>query len=173
MNAVEMKVLRRLIRRGLCYGSLGVALIATPASRGAAQERLASFWQAPAQDQPDQEQANDFAQDSQDSQDSQQSQADRDQEKRDREQEKRDREQEKRDREQEKRDQEQEARDRDQELYERGREALDEDHYDRAASIFEELAKRNAPQPTPLCIGKRTLRIVRANATRRSPHSPT
>ncbi len=141
MTVVEMKILRRLIFRGLCYGSLGVALIATPASRVAAHERMASLAQPQAQAQaPDTEDADDFAQDSQ------QSQADRDQEKRDREQEKRDQEQEKRDREQEKRDQEQEARDREQELYERGREALDEDRYDRAASSFDELAKRNGPQ---------------------------
>jgi HEAT repeat protein len=137
MSAVEIKILRRLILRGLCYGS-----IATPASRVAAQERMASLAQAPTQ-APDQEQSDDFAQDSQDPQ---QSQADRNQEKRDQEQEKRDREQEKRDREQEKRDHEQEVRDRDQELYEDGREALDEDHYDRAASSFAELAKRNGPQ---------------------------
>jgi HEAT repeat protein len=139
MSAVEMKILRRLVLRGLCYGSLGAALVGAPASRVAAHERSAARWQAPA---PEQEQADDFAQDSQ----SQQDQADRDQEKRDREQEKRDREQEKRDREQEKRDREQEARDREQELYEQGREALDEDHYDRAASAFDELAKRNGPQ---------------------------
>jgi HEAT repeat protein len=141
MSAVEMNILRRLVLRGLCYGSLALALIVTPASRVAARESAAAFPQAPAQ-APDQEQADDFAQDSQD----QQSQADRDQEKRDREQEKRDREQEKRDREQEKRDQEQEERDREQELNERGREALDEDHYERAAEAFDELAKRNGPQ---------------------------
>jgi HEAT repeat protein len=120
----------------LGYASLGVALIAAHASRVAAHERTAMPWQAQA---PDQEQPDDFAQDSQ-------SQADQDQAKRDREQEQRDREQEKRDREQEKRDQEQEERERQQELYEQGREALDEDHYDRAASAFAELAKRNSPQ---------------------------
>jgi hypothetical protein len=139
MSAVEMELLRRLVLRGLCYGSLGAALVGAPASRVAAHERSAASWQAQA---PQQQEADDFAQDSQ----SQQDQADRDQEKRDREQEKRDREQEKRDREQEKRDREQEARDREQELYEQGREALDEDHYDRAASAFDELAKRNGPQ---------------------------
>jgi hypothetical protein len=139
MSAVEMKILRRLILRGLCYGSLGVALIATPASPAAARERMSPRAQAQSQ-APAAEDADDFAQDAQ------QSQADRDQEKRDQEQEKRDREQEKRDREQEKRDHEQEVRDRDQELYENGREALDEDHYDRAASSFGELAKRNGPQ---------------------------
>jgi HEAT repeat protein len=139
MSAVESKILGRSILRGLCYGSLGVALIATPASRVAAHERTASLTQSQA---PDQEQAEDFSQDSQ----SQQDQADRDQEKRDREQEKRDREQEQRDREQEKRDREQEARDHEQELYEDGREALDEDHYDRAVSAFAELAKLNGPQ---------------------------
>ncbi len=137
MSAVEIESLRRAILRGLGYASLGVALIAMPASRAAAHERAAAPWQAQA---PDQEQADDSAQDSQ------QSQADRDQEKRDREQEKRDREQEKRDKEQEKRDREQEARDHEQELYERGREALDEDRYERAASAFDELAKRNGPQ---------------------------
>src|SRR5262249_6371512 len=73
-----------------------------------------------------------------------QSQEDRDraQEDRERAQEKRDREQEARDREQEKRDREQEAREREQELYERGREALDDEHYDRAVKTFVELAKR-------------------------------
>jgi hypothetical protein len=69
-----------------------------------------------------------------------------DQEKRDREQEKRDREQEKRDREQERRDRDQEKTDRVSELYEDGREDLDEDHYDRAASKFTELAALNTPQ---------------------------
>jgi HEAT repeat protein len=132
-----MESLRRSILRGLGYASLGVALIATPASRVAAHERMLAPSQA-----PDQEQADDSAQDSQE----QESQADRDQEKRDREQEQRDREQERRDREQEKKDREQEERDRLQELYERGREALDEDRYDRAASSFDELAKRNGPQ---------------------------
>ena len=137
MSAVEIKIWRRLILRGLCYGSLGFALVAAPALRVAAHEQPASLAQAQA---PDQEQADDSAQDSQ------QSQADRDQEKRDREQEQRDREQEKRDREQEKRDREQEERDRLQELYEDGREALDEDRYDRAESKFTELAERNGPQ---------------------------
>jgi len=99
---------------------------------------MAPAWQEQAQ-APDQEQADDSAQDSQ-------SQADQDQAKRDREQEQRDREQEKRDREQENRDREQEERERQQELYQRGREALDEDRYDRAASAFDELAKRNGPQ---------------------------
>ena len=136
MSAVELKIVSRSILRGLGYASLGVALIAAHASRVAAHERTAMPWQAQA---PDQEQPDDFAQDSQ-------SQADQDQAKRDREQEQRDREQEKRDREQEKRDQEQEERERQQELYEQGREALDEDHYDRAASAFAELAKRNSPQ---------------------------
>jgi HEAT repeat protein len=132
MSAVEMESLRRVILRGVGYASLGVALIATPASRLAAHEWAAALPQPHAQ-APDQEQSDDFAQDSQ------QSQADRDQEKRDREQEKRDREQ-------EKRDSEQEERDRQQELNERGREALDEDHYERAAEAFDELAKRNGPQ---------------------------
>ncbi|HUE43695.1 MAG TPA: HEAT repeat domain-containing protein [Candidatus Sulfotelmatobacter sp.] len=136
MSAVEMESLRRSILRGIGYASLGVALIATPVSSAAAYERMAAPQQAQAQDQ---EQADDSAQDSQ-------SQEDRDQAKRDAEQAKRDREQEQRDREQEKRDREQESRDREQELYERGREALDEDRYDRAASAFTELAKRNGPQ---------------------------
>jgi len=136
MSAVEMESLRRSILRGLGYASLGVAVIATPASRVAAHERMLAPWQAQT---PDQEQADDSAQDSQ-------SQEDQDQAKRDREQEQRDREQEKRDREQEKRDREQEERDRQQELYERGREALDEDRYDRAAQAFTELAQRNTPQ---------------------------
>jgi HEAT repeat protein len=136
MSAVEMESLRRLILRGVGYASLGVVLIATPASRVAAHERMASLAQPQAQTQaPDQERTDDFAQDAQ----SQESQADRDQEKRDREQEKRDHEQ-------EKRDSEQEERDRQQELYEHGREALDEGHYERAAQSFDELAKRNGPQ---------------------------
>jgi hypothetical protein len=138
MSAVEIKSLRRSILRGLGYASLGVALVTAPASRVAARERMAAFWHAQAQ-APDQEQADNDAQDSQ-------SQADQDQAKRDREQEQRDREQEKRDREQENRDREQEERERQQELYDRGREALDEDRYDRAASSFDELAKRNGPQ---------------------------
>jgi HEAT repeat protein len=138
MSAVEISSLRRSILRGFGYTSLGIALIATPASRVAAHERINAAWQAQAQ-APDQEQADDSGQDSQ-------SQADQDQAKRDREQEQRDREQEKRDREQEGRDRDQEERDRQQELYERGREALDEDRYDRAASAFDELAKRNGPQ---------------------------
>ena len=75
-----------------------------------------------------------------------QSSADREQEARDREQEKRDREQEARDREQEKRDREQERLERLDELYSDGREALDEDHYDRAAEKFSELASLNGPQ---------------------------
>jgi hypothetical protein len=138
MSAVEKESLRRSILRGFGYASLGVALIATPATRVAAHEHMAPAWQEQAQ-APDQEQADDSAQDSQ-------SQADQDQAKRDREQEQRDREQEKRDREQENRDREQEERERQQELYQRGREALDEDRYDRAASAFDELAKRNGPQ---------------------------
>src|SRR5579863_1189492 len=141
MSAVDRKslgrsILRGSIVRGLGYASLGIALIATPASRVAAHEQTFALLRAQA---PDQEQADDSAQDSQ-------SQEDQDQAKRDREQEQRDREQEKRDREQEKRDRDQEERDRQQELYERGREALDEDRYDRAASSFDELAKRNGPQ---------------------------
>src|SRR5579863_526124 len=141
MSAVDRKslgrsILRGSIVRGLGYASLGIALIATPASRVAAHEQTFALLRAQA---PDQEQADDSAQDSQ-------SQEDQDQAKRDREQEQRDREQEKRDREQEKRDREQEERERQQELYERGREALDEDRYDRAASSFDELAKRNGPQ---------------------------
>src|SRR5579863_7608872 len=127
MSAVDRKslgrsILRGSIVRGLGYASLGIALIATPASRVAAHEQTFAPLRAQA---PDQEQADDSAQDSQ-------SQADQDQAKRDREQEQRDR--------------EQEERERQQELYERGREALDEDRYDRAASSFDELAKRNGPQ---------------------------
>jgi hypothetical protein len=146
MTVVEMTILRRLILRGLCYGSLGVALVAAPASRVAAHERMASQAQSQAPDAPQVEQEQNFADDSQDQDQDQQSQQDRDQEKRDREQEKRDREQEKRDREQEKRDQEQEAREHNSELYNDGREALDEDRYDRAESKFSELASQNGPQ---------------------------
>jgi HEAT repeat protein len=139
MRAVEMKTRGGSILRGFGYASLGVALIATPASRVAAHERMAAPWQTQAQAQADQEQAEDWAQDSQ-------SQADQDQARRDREQEQRDREQEARDREQEKRDREQEARDREQEQYERGREALDEDRWDRAESAFSDLASHNGAQ---------------------------
>jgi HEAT repeat protein len=71
---------------------------------------------------------------------------DREQEARDKEQAARDREQEKRDREQEKRDREQEKADRMEELYEGGREALDDERYDKAAGIFEELARMSGPQ---------------------------
>jgi HEAT repeats len=79
-------------------------------------------------------------------QDSSQEQQDREQEKRDREQEARDREQEKRDREQERRDREQEKTERLSELYDDGREALDEDHYDKAEAKFSELAQMNGAQ---------------------------
>ena len=71
---------------------------------------------------------------------------DREQEARDREQEKRDREEEARDREQEKRDREQERLDRMSEMYEGGREALDDDHYDKAEAEFGKLAQMNGPQ---------------------------
>ena len=54
MSAVEIESLRRSILRSLGYASLGIALIATPASRVAAHERMAAPWQAQA---PDQEQA--------------------------------------------------------------------------------------------------------------------
>src|SRR5215472_4865866 len=80
-----------------------------------------------------------FLQDPQDVQD-------KEQERRDREQEARDREQEKRDREQEKKDREQERIDRMEELYGDGREALDDDHYEKAAQKFAELAQMNGPQ---------------------------
>ena len=71
---------------------------------------------------------------------------DMEQDRQDQEQEKRDREQEARDREQEKRDREQERLDHLSELYDDGREALDEDHYDRAESRFDQLAQLNGPQ---------------------------
>jgi hypothetical protein len=67
----------------------------------------------------------------------------REQEARDREQEKQD---EKREREQEARDREQEKLEHQQDLYENGREALDDDHYEKAAAEFAELAKLNGPQ---------------------------
>jgi len=79
-------------------------------------------------------------------QDDSQDANDRAQEERDRAQERRDREQEARDREQERKDREQEARDRLQELYEEGREALDEEHYDRAAQKFSELASATSKE---------------------------
>jgi TolA-binding protein len=89
------------------------------------------------------QQARDEAQQDQDRAQEARDQAQQD---RDRAQEARDREQEKRDREQERRDREQERRDRQQELYEQAREALDEDHYERAANKFAELAKLNSSQ---------------------------
>jgi len=62
------------------------------------------------------------------------------------EQEVHDREQAARDREQEKRDREQEKADRMEELYDGGREALDDERYDKAAVMFEDLARMNGPQ---------------------------
>src|SRR6266852_4876057 len=50
------------------------------------------------------------------------------------------------DRQQEVRDREQEKADRKTELYDGGREALDDERYDKAAGIFEELARMNGPQ---------------------------
>jgi HEAT repeat protein len=145
MSVVEMESLRRAIVRSLAYGSLGLALVATPASRALTRDAKAiAAPEAQAPDEPQVDQEQNFADDSQDQ--DQQSQQDREQEKRDREQEKRDREQEKRDREQEKRDREQEAREHNSELYNDGREALDEDRYDRAESKFTELASQNGPQ---------------------------
>lgn len=68
---------------------------------------------------------------------------DRDQDAQERDQEKRDREQEAREREQEKREREQERLDR---LYDEGREALDDDHYEKAEAKFDRLAQANAAQ---------------------------
>jgi HEAT repeat protein len=70
----------------------------------------------------------------------------KEQERRDREEEARDREQEKREREEEARDRAQEKVERLQELYDEGREALDEDHYDKAEAKFDRLAQMNGPQ---------------------------
>jgi hypothetical protein len=67
----------------------------------------------------------------------------REQERLEREQEKREREQEAREREQER---EQERAERLSELYDDGREALDEDHYEKAAQKFAQLAEMNGPQ---------------------------
>jgi tetratricopeptide (TPR) repeat protein len=53
---------------------------------------------------------------------------------------------ERRNREQEQRDREQEKRDRQQEVSDRGQEALDEGHYEKAVTIYSELAKLNGPQ---------------------------
>jgi HEAT repeat protein len=75
-----------------------------------------------------------------------QSADDRAQDDRDRAQERRDREQEARDREQERKDREQERLDHLQELYEEGREALDEEHYERATQKFSELASSNTKE---------------------------
>ena len=78
----------------------------------------------------------------QDAQDAQ----DKEQEKREREQGAKELEDEKREREQEAREREQEKIERLQELYDDGREDLDEDHYDRAAAKFKQLADMNGPQ---------------------------
>jgi HEAT repeat protein len=76
--------------------------------------------------------------------------ADRDQEARDKAEEAREREQEARDRaeeaRQEKRDREQERAERMEELYDSGREALDDERYDKAAGMFDQLARMNGPQ---------------------------
>src|SRR5260221_14146190 len=68
------------------------------------------------------------------------------QEQQGKEQERREREQEKQEREQERRDAEQDKLDHQQDLYDNGREALDDDHYEKAAAEFAELAKLNGPQ---------------------------
>jgi HEAT repeat protein len=64
----------------------------------------------------------------------------------DREEEAREREQEKREREQEAKERELEKIERLEELYDEGREALDDDHYDRAEAKFDQLAQMNGPQ---------------------------
>jgi hypothetical protein len=64
----------------------------------------------------------------------------------DAEQQQRDQEQQRRDREQEKKDREQERLDRMQELYDESRNDLDDEHYQRAAEKFAELAQMNGPQ---------------------------
>jgi HEAT repeat protein len=129
-------------RLGACC-ALALAL-GMPVTAGARSSRLmTAIRQEVQQDQDAAQQARDIAQQAQD--DGQETQ-DRAQEERDRAQEKRDREQEARDREQEKRDREQEEKERITELYDEGREALDEEHYDRAADRFSELAKRNTPE---------------------------
>lgn len=62
------------------------------------------------------------------------------------EQQERDREREQERREQERRDREQGRADRLNELYDEGREALDEDHYEKAAQKFSQLVSMNGPQ---------------------------
>jgi HEAT repeat protein len=64
----------------------------------------------------------------------------------DRDQEARDKAEDAREREQEKKDREQEKADRMEELYDGGREALDDERYDKAAGIFDQLARMNGPQ---------------------------
>src|SRR2546430_13698432 len=60
--------------------------------------------------------------------------------------EKRDADEARQEKEQERRDREQEKLARQQELYDNGREALDDDHYEKAAAEFAELIKLNGPQ---------------------------
>ncbi len=62
------------------------------------------------------------------------------------EQAKREREQERREREQDKREAEQDKQEHLQDLYDDGREALEDEHYEKAAQLFTELARQNGPQ---------------------------
>jgi hypothetical protein len=120
--------------------AMAPALVVPMASHASTKHAMG----APSLQQQDPEAAEVAEQQSQE--DQAQDDRDRAQGDRDRAQEKRDREQEAHDREQEKRDREQEAREREQELYDRGREALDDEHYDRAAEAFSDLAKRNTAE---------------------------
>ncbi len=139
MSAVEIKILRRLILRGLCYASLGVALIATPASRVAAHERTARRYAQAQSQAPDTGTMRTISRKTR-------TQADHDQpsataiRKSGTEN---------------KRSgivskksaiKSRKSATANRNSMKDGREALDEDHYDRAASSFAELAKRNGPQ---------------------------
>jgi len=123
-------VFRRTLIAGLTLG-----LLLLPSSLAARTAHLQSQ-DAGAQSAEAQEKADEARQDQQE----------KEQERLDREQEKQDREQEKRDREEEARDRAQEKLERQQDLYDNGREALDDDHYEKAAAEFAELIKLNGPQ---------------------------
>jgi hypothetical protein len=121
-------------------------LVAVPTAAPRAAASARTLGAAPQSASSPQSPATADADNDEDARDAEQDRQDQEQEKRDREQEARDREQEKRDREEEKRDREQERLDRLTELYDEGREALDDDHYDRAEGKFDQLAQLNGPQ---------------------------
>src|SRR5260221_8058427 len=118
----------QLICNRIAVAGLTLGLLLLPSSLTARPSRLNSQ-DASTQSTEAQEKADEARQDQQE-----------------KEQERREREQEKRDREEEARDREQEKLERQQDLYDNGREALDDDHYEKAAAEFAELIKLNGPQ---------------------------